>query len=648
MDLYLPSEIDPTLTQLAKQWSARIEQARQHKEFVFGANAREMMQYYSGPRSWDELMGKHNTDEEVWQDTQFKMHVNKAYEFVSLFGPALYYDNPVRTVKPRAPLQVPGNFFQNPVEFQAIAQQEQIRVAIDGMRSVLLEGYLNWTPHEFKLEKESRLAIDESLIKGRGLLWTELVQSPDGGQRSITSRWGSVDELLIDPDAPSLDKAKWIARSIVHPVWQVERDYGLRRGSLKGNLESMSIQGDILSDPDLQYDRKRGITNDLMRYYLVYSKMGIGARLPGMDPSWRGPLDDLFGDYCFLVIGPSVAFPLNLHPDLCNDPNRFQDVKRSAQWPIPLWAGRGDWWPCTALDFHSMFNSPWPMPCLLAAKGEMRFLNWVMSFLAGHIRNTTRDFIAIKKSLPEELKATLLGGKDLELIEIDHEHGLIGECVQFLQHPQANGDVWEFIEKVERNFDKRVGLNELLYGGSAGDTQPRSAAESNIKNESSQIRPEDMATVVERWQSDIAAKEAAAARYCLTSLDIYQPLGMMAASQWDTYVFTADMATAYHQLDYRIEAGSTRRPNKDFEVRQMTDALQNLAPILQTYAQTTGDLSPLNNLLADYARSRDLDANRYQLRMAPLAPLLPPSAPGNPTPEGNLSVPPASGQEVLG
>lgn len=648
MEHYNPSEYDQNLNKLAKQWCSKLEQAKTHKEQVYGSNAREMMQFYSGPRSWDELMGKDLVATGQWPETMFKLHVNKAFEYVSLFGPSLYYDNAVRTVKPRAPLQVPPQFFGDPFLFQQTAMNEQQRVAIDGLRSVLVEGYLNWTPHEYRLEKASRLAVEEALIKGRGLLWTQLVESPDGAFRSVTSVWDSVDSLYVDPDATSLEKARWIARRVVHPTWQVERDFGLRPGSLKGNLESMSIQGDLLSDPDLQYDRKRGLTNDLIVYFQIYSKMGIGGRLPGMDYRLRGPLDQLFGDYCYMVVAPSVPFPLNLHPDLVNAPGSFDQVQKSAEWPIPFWAGRGDWWPVTHLDFFSLFNSPWPLPPLVAARGELRFLNWVYSFIAGHVRNASRQFIAVKKSIGEEVKEAILGGKDMELLEIAQDQGGIDEWIKVLQNPPINGDVWKFIESIERAFDKRTGLSEPMYGGQP-ETQSRSATETNLKSASMSIRPDDMARQVEQWQTEVAAKEAVASRYLLSGQDIAMPLGPMAAQAWDTFVFTSDIGQACHQLEYRIEAGTTRKPNKEYAVRQMGEAMTTLFQPLLQYGMQSGDLAPVNNLLTDWAKSRDLDPNRYQISMAmPQPPMLPSAAPGAPTPQGNVSVPPASGDPILG
>jgi hypothetical protein len=623
VDSYDSSEIDPVLRALVGQWSSAIEQAKRHKS-KFASDAQECLQFYSGPRDWDELMGSvaGMGDGDGFPSPDFKMSVNKAFEFVTIFGPAMYHANPVRTVRPRMPIQIPPEFFPDPYTYQSLIAQEDARVRADGLRGVVLEGYLNWTPKGFDLSGEARTAIDEALIKGRGCLWTELYRPPASNFNAVRSCWESVDDLLVDPDATSMKRASWIARRRVLPVWQVERDYGLRRGSLRGNHESQSIQAMAEVSSDVQYDRKRGYTNDLITIYQVWSKMGLGGRLAGMRPSIRAALEP-FGDNCFLVISPDTPFPLNLHPDMTNDPSFATDpsrVFRAVEWPTPFWASDG--WPVSVLDFHGVHNSPWPMPHLKAGLGELKFLNWVMSFLMGRIRTSCRDFIALKKSLGEDIKTTILEGKDFSLLELESEHGTISELIQFLQHPEVNGDVWRMIEAVENNFDKRVGLTELMYG-QGGSTQIRSAAEVSLRNQNMSIRPEDMASQVEGWMSEIAAKEALAARYHLTGQDVAPLLGSMGAWAWDQFVATQDYATAARQLEYSVESGSSQRPNKQWESQAMTEMFNAVGPVVQAYSTSTGDVEPINNLISDMAKSRQLDPSRYIMRAA----IPPPPAP---------------------
>jgi hypothetical protein len=645
---YAESEVDPILRSVCYQWTQKIRLAVNHKREVFGNYAEECANFYNGPRSWDELMmgGLHYGIDGTgidgsFPEPDFKVSVNKTFEFVTIFGPALYYENPVRTVKPRMPVQIPWDFFPDPMIWQALMQQEQLRVRTDGLRSVLLETYLNWTPLEFRLDRESRKAIDEALIKGRGCLWTELYQPPGSPFRVVRSKWESVDDLIIDPDATSLENATWIARRRCLPSWQVERDYGLRRGSIRGNLESQATQSFALNSTEIQYDRKRGLTNDLLIFYQIWSKMGLGGRLWNQSPSIRAATEP-FGDYSYLVVAETIPFPLNCPPDIYNAPgftDNPQDVFTRFAWPTPYWVD--DRWPVAVLDFHVQHNCPWPMPHLKAAMGELKFLNWVMSFLIGHIRTSCRDFIAIKKSAGEEIKTTILEGKDLTLLELDATHpGVVQELVQFLQHPQVNGDIWLMIDAVEKNFDKRVGLTELMYGDS-GATQIRSAAEVNVRNQNMNIRPADMSKQVEAWMSEASTNEALAARYHLRGDDVKPLLGDPGAFCWNAYVATLDLAEACRQLEYRIEAGSTRRPNKEFESSTMTELAQLLMPILEQYAGATGDLGPINNLIADLAKSRSLDPNRFMLRGIPGQPALPGASN---EPEAGGVNPPTAGQ----
>ncbi|SIO37900.1 hypothetical protein SAMN05444166_4226 [Singulisphaera sp. GP187] len=626
---YQEDEIDPVLRTIVNHWMTKIIHARDHKRKVFQDAANECMSFFNGPRSWEDVMGGvsglNRRDDMI--DTTFQVSVNKTFEFVTIFGPALYYENPVRTVKPRMPVIVPPQFFGgNVLLYQSILQEENLRVQTEGLTSVLIESYLNWTPAEFQLEQESRQAIDEALIKGRGCLWTELYSPPGTDMKVPKSSFDSVDHLFCDPDAQGFKDATWIARKCIHPVWQVERDCGLRPGSIKGNMESQAKQADIATDEDQEYDRKRGFTNDLLVYYKIYSKMGIGGRLQGLTKSLREPLE-MFGDYVYLVVADGIPYPLNLSPDSTNDPAFASDpnaVFAKVAWPTPFWGA--DEWPVTELDFHKIPNSTWPMPHLKAGMGELKFLNWCMSFLMGKVRNTTRDFIAIMKSAGEEIKTNILEGKDLTFLELDSGHGSIAELVQFLQHPEVNGDIWKMIEAVESNFDKRVGLTELMYG-QQGATQIRSAQEAQLRNANMNVRPDDMRKCVVAWMARVALKEAMCARYHLIPQDVQPVLGGMAAWAWGQFVSTRDINKASRQLEYRIEAGSTQRPNKELEIQTMNTAFTSLAPLLQTYSQQTMDMSPLNNLLSDFAKSLDLDPARYQLSQ-PLPPPAPHAAPG--------------------
>ena len=132
------------------------------------------------------------------------------------------------------------------------------------------------------------------------------------------------------------------------------------------------------------------------------------------------------------------------------------------------------------------------------------------------------------------------------------------------------------------------------------------------------IRPEDMANKVEDWMTDSARAEALALRWHVTGQEVAPIMGPLAAQWWQQFLEPSDPTEILHQLEYRIEAGSARKPNKQRDAQNMKDAMTNLLPILVTYAQATGDMSQLNRLLTDWAKSIDLDPTGYLLQPPPM------------------------------
>lgn len=627
--------VDLIFKTITHRWLEIIKASREHKRNVFGATAAEIETFYRGPRDteeWDKLMVARAEPGAAAPNPRFKVSVNKAFEYVQIFGPALYYESPVRTVKPRMPVDVPYEFLAvagvDPATYQSLIMGEQARVMADGLRATLIGAYLNWTPHEFGLAEASRMAIDEALIKGRSCIWTEVYSPPGANYKVVRSVWDSVNNLFIDPDASSVETAKWIAMRCVHPVWEVERTYGLPRGSLRANAESLDVQSSADFDEHVRHDRTRGQSNDLLVYYKIWSKMGIGGRFPNV-PDKVSDVLEMFGDYAYLVVADGSSYPLNLPPSVVSDPAFAADptmVFERVEWPVPFWAA--DTWPVSLIEFCRIPNSVWPMSPLKSGLPELRFLNWAISFLTGHVHVSSRVFLAMLKSLGEDIRTQILEGQDMEMLELSStENRPIEELIQFLKHPELNKDLFEVIEKVEALFDKRVGLTELMYGNSG--VQIRSAEEASIKQQNMSVRPEDMAKQVESWQAEVAAKESMAARRHLGSEDVRPVLGPIGAWAWTTYCSTEDAHTAARQLEYHIESGSTQKPNKQFEIRQMTEAFQSLGPVFQAHGQMTGDMTPMNNLLSDFAKSRDLDPLRYQL-LAPMPSPMPDQAAGGP------------------
>ena len=632
-DIFAPPEtpdstnMDHPLRSLCSAWSEKIRLASEFKKKKFQEDADESMQFFNGPHDFM-YYPKYATSsrgfvlgsEEDIPDPTFRMTTNRVAELVQLFGPVLYHKNPIRQVNPRKLPTPPVGVFgdsQNPQvqqQYQMVMQQLAQTQTVDNARAQLLQHYLNYTPTELDLQTESRNAIDEAIIKGMGCLWTEVYYPKGTGIRLVGSFYDTVDNLFVDPDMESMKDAKWIARRRVRPVWEVEKQYNLKPGTLRGNVESYNAQAASQTEEDADYQRKRGLSNDLLIYYEIYSKMGLGSRLSGSPTNKnQSKVLDTFGDFCYLVIAADVPFPLNLPSELLNTPGVDQQILSALEWPTPYWAD--DEWPFTPVSFHWVPRQVWPMSHLKPAMGEMKFLNWAYSFVASKIRTTCRDFIAVKKAASEEIKSAIAGGTDLTIIELEHQYKSIREVIEFLQHPPFNKDIWSVIESVEHNFEKRVGLTELVYGMSAH--QMRSAAEAGMKSSQIQVRPDDMANKVENAMTTIARKEAMACRWILQPQDLLPIMGPIGAQLWAQFVMSANLYEVVHQLDYRIESGSTRKPNKERDASNMSQAMQTLFTPLMQHANASGDFGPVNKLITDWAKSIDLDPEGYTMQPPP-------------------------------
>jgi hypothetical protein len=207
----------------------------------------------------------------------------------------------------------------------------------------------------------------------------------------------------------------------------------------------------------------------------------------------------------------------------------------------------------------------------------------------------------------------------------------IEDIVSVFQLPTVTPDIWQILQAVMEMFEKRTGLTELVYGMTRN--QFRSAAEAQVKSEQISVRPDDMANVLEDAMGLLARREALASRWLLTGQDVVPVLGPLGAEVWESQIQQLDINTVAREYEYRIEAGSARKPNKASEVERMQMAVQTLGPILQGFAQM-GQVDPMNALLKDWCKSIDIDPAPYMIQPPPPPPPPPGDPSSQPTPPG--------------
>jgi hypothetical protein len=662
-DMAGPKRVEDALRAVAKSWLSKLQQAEKHKR-PFSEDAKEAMNFFDGSNNWfwkDATKGESGYSR--LSPPAFRITINRVFEAVKLFGAVIYHRNPVRTVTPKTFPVVPpvavgidmdqpppmdpatGQPMPNPMIEQFIQVSRQVGFIEQIRRTVsnLLETYLNYTPNELNLKENSRKVVDEAIIKGLGVWWTELITIPETDASMVGSFMDSCDNILWDPDADEQEDILWAARRCIHPVDVVAKKYGLQREDLKGHLESYVARSKE-EERDYRTKKRNGKTNDLCVYWKIYSKTGFGHTLKDAPKDNADLFQDL-GDNCYIVVCEGVDFPLNVPKQVAME-EQPQDgspgqIFMRTRWPIPFYADHNGW-PFTPLQFHRKPGYSWPISHLKPGVAELKFLNWAMSFLATRIATSCNTLIGVSKAADQDIKDQINAQSEngFNLVELSETLGRsVNDVISVFQLPQVTPDIWNIISAVAEMFDRRVGLTELVYGMTR--SQFRSAAEAQVKSEQISVRPDDMANVLEDAMSELARKEALAARWLLRPEDVAPVLGPLGAQAWEMHVQSLDIHQVAREYEYRVEAGSARKPNKASRVEQMQMALQTLGPVLQGLIPQ-GIVDPFNALITDWAKSLDIDPAKYLLPPPPPPPA--PQPPGAPaSPPGSEPLPPGEG-----
>ncbi len=620
--------VGPTewLRMIVDLWRSQIKRCEERKEKEFGRIAKHCWGYL-GKSYVDLTLEDEGRTTNLPHDLgEHYPRLNKSREFVSVFMPYIHEQIPHRTVTPRVP--------PLPPQLQQFAPNAGPKLD-DQLLAWMLEHWLNYIPTEYGLYKETKVAIPEALVKGRAVVWHEMIDSPYG--EIPASNFDTVDGLLIDADAMQTRDAGFIMRRRVRSVWQVEDEFGipakeLRSAATYRSNASRSYDKYSLNPKEL----------DIVVYYEVWSRMGIGHRLEGASDK----LDDMklalnsLGPQIFLVILPGMDYPLNVPPEkLTADTEGEEALRRRLEWPIAFYEDASNPWPCSFLDFHPNSGDPWATSPLEGGLPLLIYLDAIYTYIMARAKATCRDLIFTAKELAENVQAAIEGGNDQTVVPVDLDAKTLEQLVYILNFPPANQDIWTTLQVTERKFEQATGMDPLIYGGGGSmDNQMRSAAEAHIREGHLNSRPDDYTDAVIEWMSQIARKEAQATRLLVPAsagpsalfgeeiLEMETPEQLAVAQNktplsfsWNTLVNTDDPAIAAADMDYTCEAGSGTRKNKQKQQADLALLMQTLIPPYMERAMR-GDAGPHNTLMEIMAETTELPLTRLALPNGVLPP----------------------------
>lgn len=466
-------------------------------------------------------------------DSWFRAKVAKTAEALQVFGPSLYAKNPNRQVNPRT---FSGD--------KAIP------------RSDVMQTYLNYTPEECDLHTHSKYCTDESIACGAGVLWTGY----DEGKKLITSKFDSVGNLFLDPDAILEEEMRYVIRERVRPKWEVMKEYP----QWKDAINQLKPCKQRKSSEKAGYYQQTDQTSECVRYYEIYMKVGLHHYKKGKD------LEKLVaGSNPELAAQGAVDdTPLKY---LVGDGGAFIGV---TNWEVPFYMDNT--FPCTILSYFHETNSIWPVSVLKNGLGFQRAMNYIVTLLMGKFRFTSRSTLAIMSQNGNQIDDNemfkVLQGRDVEAIKIQANGDTmrIGDYLQQFEWSQdyINHGL-RLLSEMEVQFEKSTGLYSILYTGE-GDRQARSASDARIKDQRANSRIDSMRDAVDKFHSKVARKEAMAARFLHTKDDIRVIFGDEYAKKWGILI-KPDTDVAQEMFTQAVQAGIPQE-----EAMQMAqDLLQN-------------------------------------------------------------------------
>lgn len=648
MQTFSQTSASRPLAYVADAWLGVLEVAERVKNERFSQYAREAMNFYDGPHNWMwENDYSRNSKGGGFLDTNstvrkpvFRMTTNRVFEAVALFGPALFHKYPQVLVDPRRHPEIdPMVLGLDPADpnmamaYQQFQQMQQMRLTQRTSHAKIRQHYLNWLQDESGKKEEARHAITEAVIKGMGVMWTEMFTPPGSQIKYPRSRYLNVDDLLVDPDAEHPSEVRWIARRCRHNTRDVAQKYGLDLKELRGHLQSGHMQATPEGRAAARNGKKHSQTFDICEYWEIYSKVGFGDDLLSLRDSRQPYRFDSFGPFTCIVVAKGIPYPLNL-PDSALGTKPFEQLFTDVQWPIPFWTDPncGHGWPFASLAFYFKPGCVWPVSLIKPAIGELRFVNWCLSFLADKVADCSMDYIVTTKAVAKELEEQFRKGDGpYKMLEIDlssiggPKASKVSDLINFLQAPQFNGDIWKMVEAMLEIIDRRTGITELL-AGLGGQRQIRSAEEASIRNQNTQIRPDDMAEKTEQFITDSVKKEMIAAQWLCGRADVEPSIGAEAAWVWEQQIQTQDFDAVVRDFNYTIEAGSARKPNLVQRQQGLQELGRTMMPVFQAMAEA-GQPALLNGFNRMYCETINVPPDGLMI------PEPDPNAPQPPSPE---------------
>ena len=500
--------------ELLKRYRNKLEHSRRwRKEEKYDDLWQRMIDLYRGKH--------HRTD--IKED---QLLVNMAFSTINIVAPSVSVNHPKITVNARRPE--------------------------DGDKAVVTEAIVNYWWRHYDCQKEFRRAVKDALIMGHG--WIKTGYRYVEEEKAVEGGFDSYDELVevreenvaesnlivkedrpfvervspfdvfVDPDATSMEDARWVAQRIRRPLEDVKKD---KRYNSTARGEASPSH---------------------------YSKWGQDDFRPRRS---QDPQDS------YVEVWEWYDIDRNTVSVFCDGSDKFLVAPKE----IPFAFGQ----PFVMIRNYDVPETFYPMGELEAIEPLQHELNQTRTQMMNHRKRFSRKWLYKETAFDTDGRQALESDEDNVMVPVITDDNL-GNVITPMPAVINPPEFYNQSDLISMDMNRVSGVTEYQQG--AMPEIRRTATEAAIVQDASNARASDKLAIIERAIGECARRLVMLAQQFMTGEQAIRVVGSEAQPLWLTF----DRDYIQGEFDYEVEAGSTAPMNESFRRQRALQIVDAMAP----------------------------------------------------------------------
>lgn len=499
---------------MLKKYRNKLEHSRRwRKEEKYDDLWQRMIDLYRGKH--------HRTD--IKED---QLLVNMAFSTINIVAPSVSVNHPKITVNARRP--------------------------DDADKAIVTEAIVNYWWRHYDCQKEFRRAVKDTLICGHG--WVKTGYRYVEEEKATENNFDSYDELAedreenaaesnlivkedrpfvervspfdmyVDPDATSMEDARWIAQRIRRPLEDIKKD---KRYNSTARAEATPSH---------------------------YSKWGQDSFRPRRS---QDPQD------AYVEIWEWYDIDRNTLSVFCDGSDKFLVAPKE----IPFAFGQ----PFVMIRNYDVPETFYPMGELEAIEPLQHELNQTRTQMMNHRKRFSRKWLYKESAFDTDGRQALESDEDNVMVPVitdDNLSNVLSPMPAVINPPE----LYNQSDLISSDMNRVSGVSEYQQG--AMPEIRRTATEAAIVQDASNARASDKLAIIERAIGECARHLVMLAQQFMTGEQAVRIIGSEAQPLWLTF----DRDYIQGEFDYEVEGGSTAPMNESFRRQRALQIVDAMAP----------------------------------------------------------------------